>query len=236
MKLTCRGSGVADDVSPLEFSDGLACEGIGRLVRRRSPHSIAPGHAIEGSISLQASIEKATCSVSETSDDLAVSQAVRGQKVSLVAPQNRFHLPDQRSVSVFRVADHSKSAHYAGGLSVEQIAEQHREADGAEQAPGQGSGSLKGFVSDILADGSLDYPDVLDRFDFVVASIHGRFKLDRKAQTACCAISNPHTTIVGHMTGRQFQRRPGYEIDVEKVVRACAKHGVAVEINAHPWR
>lgn len=79
---------------------------------------------------------------------------------------------------------------------------------------------------------------MLDSFDFVVASIHGRFKLDRKAQTERLlrAIANPYTTIIGHMTGRQLQRRPGYEMDVEKVLRACAKYRVAVEINAHPWR
>lgn len=79
---------------------------------------------------------------------------------------------------------------------------------------------------------------MLDRFDFVVASIHGRFKLDRKAQTdrLLRAVSDPHTTILGHMTGRQLLRRPGYDIDIEKVLRACAKHDVAVEINAHPWR
>jgi DNA polymerase (family X) len=79
---------------------------------------------------------------------------------------------------------------------------------------------------------------VLESFDFVVASIHGRLNLERKAQTdrLLRAISNPHTTILGHMTGRQLLRRPGYDIDVEKVLRACAKYGVAVEINAHPWR
>ena len=66
----------------------------------------------------------------------------------------------------------------------------------------------------------------------MVASFHGRFKLDRKAQTQRLlrAISDPHTTIIGHMTGRQLQRRPGYEIAVEKVLRACAKHDVVVEI------
>lgn len=145
----------------------------------------------------------------------------------------------QRGFEYFGVADHSKSAHYAGGLSVEHIAEQHREADRLNKRFGKDFRILKGIESDILADGSLDYPDeVLDRFDFVVASIHGRFKLDRKAQTERLlrAISDPHTTIIGHMTGRQLRRRPGYEIDVEKVLRACAKHEVAVEINAHPWR
>lgn len=72
----------------------------------------------------------------------------------------------------------------------------------------------------------------------MVASIHGRFKLDRKAQTERLlrAIASPYTNIIGHMTGRQLQRRRGYEIDVEKVLRSCAKHDVVVEINAHPWR
>jgi DNA polymerase (family 10) len=145
----------------------------------------------------------------------------------------------QRGFEYFGVADHSKSAHYAGGLSVEEIAQQHREADRLNKRFGKDFRILKGIESDILADGSLDYDDeVLERFDFVVASIHGRFKLDRKAQTQRLlrAISDPHTTIIGHMTGRQLQRRPGYEIDVEKVLRACAKHDVIVEINAHPWR
>jgi DNA polymerase (family 10) len=145
----------------------------------------------------------------------------------------------QRGFQYFGVADHSKSAHYAGGLSIEQIEEQHREADRLNKAFGKDFRILKGIESDILVDGSLDYPDeVLESFDFVVASVHGRFKLDRKAQTERLlrAISNPHTTIIGHMTGRQLLRRPGYDIDVEKVLRACAKHTVAVEINAHPWR
>ena len=145
----------------------------------------------------------------------------------------------QRGFEYFGVADHSKSAHYAGGLTVEEITQQHREADRLNKRFGKDFRILKGIESDILANGSLDYDDeVLERFDFVVASIHGRFKLDRKAQTQRLlrAISDPHTTIIGHMTGRQLQRRPGYEIDVERVLRACAKHDVVVEINAHPWR
>jgi DNA polymerase (family X) len=145
----------------------------------------------------------------------------------------------QRGFQYFGVADHSKSAHYAGGLSIEQIEEQHREADRLNKSFGRNFRILKGIESDILADGSLDYPnEVLESFDFVVASVHGRFKLDRKAQTdrLLRAISDPHTTMLGHMTGRQLLRRPGYDIDIEKVLRACAKHNVAVEINAHPWR
>lgn len=81
----------------------------------------------------------------------------------------------QRGFEYFGVADHSKSAHYAGGLSVDDIAQQHREADRLNKRFGKDFRILKGIESDILADGSLDYEDkVLERFDFVVASIHGR--------------------------------------------------------------
>ena len=135
------------------------------------------------------------------------------------------------------VADHSKSAHYAGGLSVEEIEAQHAEIDRLNKRYGKSFRILKGIESDILADGTLDYPDeVLGRFDFVIASVHGRFKLNRQTQTQRIirAVQNPFTTILGHMTGRQLLRRPGYEVDVEAILAACAEHGVAVEINANP--
>ena len=144
-----------------------------------------------------------------------------------------------RGYQYFGVADHSKSAHYAGGLSVEEIEAQHAEIDHLNKRYGKSFRILKGIEFDILADGSLDYPDdVLARFDFVVASVHGRFKLDRQTQTQRIirAVQNPFTTILGHMTGRQLLRRPGYEVDIEAILAACAEHGVAVEINANPWR
>ena len=104
---------------------------------------------------------------------------------------------------------------------------------------GSGFKVFKGIEADILADGSLDYsPDILARFDFIVASVHSRFRLDRAAQTKRIlrAVANPYTTILGHMTGRQLLRRPGYDVDIEAILKACAKHGVAIEINANPWR
>lgn len=145
----------------------------------------------------------------------------------------------KRGFEYYGVADHSISAHYAGGLSLDEIKTQHREADRLNKKYGKSFRILKGIEADILGDGSLDYPDrVLSTFDFVVASVHSRFKMSKKEQTdrIIKAIENPRTTIIGHLTGRQLQRRPGYEIDIEKVLKACAEYGVAVEINAHPWR
>jgi DNA polymerase (family 10) len=78
----------------------------------------------------------------------------------------------------------------------------------------------------------------MQTFDFVVASVHSRFRLDKETQTARLlrAVENPCTTILGHLTGRQLLRRHGYDIDVERVLQACARYGVAVEINANPYR
>jgi DNA polymerase (family 10) len=144
-----------------------------------------------------------------------------------------------RGYSYLGVADHSISARYAGGLTAPEIEAQHRLIARLNKRYGKGFRILKGIESDILADGSLDYPDeVLQRFDFVVASVHSRFKLDREAQTRRIirAVGNRRTTILGHMTGRRLLQRPGYAVDVEAILKACAAHGVAVEINAHPWR
>jgi DNA polymerase (family 10) len=119
-----------------------------------------------------------------------------------------------RGFEYFGVADHSISAHYAGGMSLDEIAEQHREADGLNKRFGKSFRILKGVEADILGDGSLDYPDrVLSKFDFVGASVHSRFKMYRNEQTDRIfrAIENSHTTIIGHMTGRQLTRRLGYE-------------------------
>ena len=144
-----------------------------------------------------------------------------------------------RGYAYFGIADHSQSAHYAGGLSLDEIAQQHGAIDDLNRRYGKSFRVFKGIESDILADGSLDYPDdVLAKFDFVIASVHGRFKLDREEQTTRIlrAVENPFTTILGHMTGRQLLRRPGYEVDIERILQACAARNVAVEINANPWR
>jgi DNA polymerase (family 10) len=136
------------------------------------------------------------------------------------------------------ITDHSRSAFYAGGLSIERVREQHAEIDrlNGEYSPFR---IFKGIESDILNDGSLDYPDdVLASFDTVIASIHSNLRMspEKAMQRLLTAISNPHTTILGHMTGRLLLSRPGYPVDHEQVIDACAEHGVAIEINAHPRR
>ncbi|MBV8777138.1 MAG: DNA polymerase/3'-5' exonuclease PolX, partial [Alphaproteobacteria bacterium] len=90
----------------------------------------------------------------------------------------------RRGYAYIGITDHSKTAHYAGGLSVAEIAAQHAEIDRLNAALDGGFRIFKGIESDILPDGSLDYPnDVLAGLDFVVASIHGQFRMNKEAQT-----------------------------------------------------
>lgn len=136
------------------------------------------------------------------------------------------------------ITDHSQSAFYAGGLKVDQIKRQHEEIDSLneELAPFV---IFKGIESDILKDGSLDYPDkILESFDFIISSVHSHFELSEKEmnERVIRAIKNPYTKILGHPTGRLLLRRKGYAIDLEQILETAAKHAVVVEINANPLR
>ncbi len=136
------------------------------------------------------------------------------------------------------IADHSKTAVYAGGLYPKDVLAQHQEIDklNTELAPFK---ILKGIESDILYDGSLDYEEeILKTFDFVVASVHSQLKMSKeKANTRLIkAIENPYTTILGHPTGRLLLSREGYPIDHHKIIDACAANNVVLEINANPLR
>lgn len=136
------------------------------------------------------------------------------------------------------LTDHSKSAFYANGLQPERVFQQMAEADALneELAPFR---IFKGIESDILNDGALDYEEeVLKAFDFIIASVHSNLRMDeaKATQRLITAIENPYTTILGHPTGRLLLSRQGYPIDHRKVLDACAANGVAVELNANPYR
>jgi DNA polymerase (family 10) len=136
------------------------------------------------------------------------------------------------------ITDHSKSAAYAGGLSVDQLERQWEEI-AAVQARVPGIRILKGIESDILVEGALDYPDaILARFDFVIGSIHSRFSLGEAEMTARVlgALESPYLTILGHPTGRLLLSRNPYPLDLEQLFAAAAANGVALEINGDPRR
>jgi DNA polymerase (family 10) len=145
---------------------------------------------------------------------------------------------DTLNLEYLGISDHSKSAVYAKGLSIERVLQQHEEIDHFNKSQ-DSFYVFKGIESDILGDGSLDYPEeILKRFDFIVASIHSNLKMDEEKATARLikAIENPYTTILGHPTGRLLLSRNGYQIDYKKVIDACAANNVVIEVNANPLR
>ena len=98
---------------------------------------------------------------------------------------------------------------------------------------------LKSIEVDILPNGSLDLPDdVLSQLDLVVAAVHSNFHLSREAQTARIekALANPLVTVLAHPTGRMLGSREPYDVDMPRIIRAAAAHGVALEVNAQPER
>jgi DNA polymerase (family X) len=135
------------------------------------------------------------------------------------------------------VCDHSKSAYYANGLKEEDILLQNKEI--ADISSKLDITIFQGIESDILKDGSLDYTEeILSEFQFVVASVHSRFSLDENEMTKRIlkAVENPYTDILGHPSGRLLLLREPYKFNVSKVLDACAKNNVAVEINSNPRR
>jgi DNA polymerase (family 10) len=136
------------------------------------------------------------------------------------------------------ITDHSKSVTIANGLSEERM-RAHIRALHAANDKKLGIRVLAGSEVDILKDGRLDYSDeLLAQLEVVVCSIHSYFNLDRAAMTErmLAAIENPYTQIIGHPTGRLLLRREELEYDMEKILDACAKYGVAMECNSYPDR
>jgi DNA polymerase (family 10) len=136
------------------------------------------------------------------------------------------------------ISDHSKAAYYANGLDERRIREQHKQIDQLNKKLHPFK-IFKSIECDILNDGVLDYDDkVLSSFDLVIVSIHANLDMDEEKamKRLLGAISNPYTTILGHMTGRRLLRRKGYPVDYKAIIEACVENNVVIEINANPQR
>ena len=145
----------------------------------------------------------------------------------------------RRGLKVITFTDHSVSLGVANGLSIERLKEQAAEIKKVQKQLGDEILILHGTEVEIKADGSLDYPDeFLASLDLVVASLHSSLRQPREKITERLlkAVKNPHVDIIGHPTGREFPDREGADLDMEVILQAAAKSGVAMEINAHPSR
>jgi DNA polymerase (family 10) len=141
-------------------------------------------------------------------------------------------------LSYLGIADHSRSAPYARGLSEDAIKRQLEEIERINRGL-KGPRIFKGIEVDILSDGSLDYDDeVLSSFDFVIGAIHSHFHLREEEMTRRIihAMENPRLTMLAHPTGRLLLAREPYQVDVKEVIDAASRLGVVLELNANPHR
>ena len=145
----------------------------------------------------------------------------------------------ERGWSYLGISDHSQFASYAGGLTRDAVLKQHDEIDALNEKL-KGFRVLKGIEADILADGTVDFAadDLLDRFDYVIGSIHSRFGMGEKEMTerVLKAMSDPRLTIVGHPTGRLLLRREPFAVDMNAMMEMAAEQGIALELNCDPNR
>ena len=140
-------------------------------------------------------------------------------------------------VSYLTITDHSPTAYYAHGVGLDRLRAQWEEIDRVQER--MKIKILKGTESDILADGSLDYPDAfLERFDVIIASIHARYKMNSEQMTARLlrALTLPFFKIWGHPLGRLIPSRPPFACEMEKILDAIAESRCAIEINGDPRR
>jgi DNA polymerase (family 10) len=144
----------------------------------------------------------------------------------------------ERGYKYIAITDHSKNLAFANGLDDERALRHIEKIRDVEKQIGR-LRIFAGIEVDILPDGDLDLSDaVLAQMDIVIASIHSQFNQDRSKMTERIskAIQNPHTSVIGHPTGRLLLRRDAYQLDMDAVLRAAAKHKVAMELNAYPDR
>lgn len=137
------------------------------------------------------------------------------------------------------IADHSKSSVQARGLNETKLLAQVEKIRALNASKKFKTHVFAGNECDILPDGRLDFADeILAQLDYVVVSVHSVFKQSREDMTKRIvrAIEHPHVTMLGHLTGRLLLERPGYDVDVDRVIDAAHANGVIIELNASPWR
>lgn len=147
------------------------------------------------------------------------------------------HGAEALGVSYLTITDHSPTAFYAGGLKIDRLERQWDEIARVQETVKVKL--LRGTESDILADGSLDYPDyILEQFDVIIASIHSRYRMDENQMTerVTRALRQPWFKVWGHALGRIIQHRPPFNARVEEILDVAAESLVAIEINGDPYR
>lgn len=177
-------------------------------------------------------------------DDLIVLEDIRGMVHCHTTFSDGRHSVEEMAraaeamgMQYLTISDHSPTASYAGGLTLDRLKRQWEEISRVQEKVS--IKLLRATESDILRDGALDYPDnILEKFDLIIASIHNRYKLDEDQMTrrVITALRNPLFKVWGHPLGRLLQRRPPISCRMEEILDVAAESAAAIEISGSPHR
>lgn len=215
----------------------LPCKDEAQIYQALGLHFIPP-EAREGGGEIEFAAKHAFPRLVEAKDLQGVFHVHSSYSDGNASIQHMAEAAERLGFHYMGLSDHSQSAAYAGGLKPADLAKQAKEI-ATVQKKLKKLKIFKGTESDILAEGGLDYPaKTLDSLDFVIASVHSRFKMDKAEMTKRLlkAIRDPHTRFLGHISGRLLLGRDAYDLDYDEIFAAAAKHRVAIEINANPHR
>ena len=146
---------------------------------------------------------------------------------------------DRRGWDYLGIADHSKSSFQANGLNEERLLKQVQAIHEFNASGRYRARLFAGSEVDILSEGRLDFEDeVLEKLDYVVASVHNGLSQDEETMThrLIRAIEHPQVTMLGHLSGRLLLRREASRLNVQKVIDAALANGKMLELNANPMR
>src|SRR6476620_8496931 len=136
-----------------------------------------------------------------------------------------------RGLEYLAVTDHSASHGFGDHVTPEALEARIEEVAALTDRLEGKIRILAGTESNILPDGSLDYPDeLLERLDWVIGSVHTSFAMDESAMTErmIAAVEHPWLDAIGHPTGRKIETRPPYAVDMSAVIAAAAKNGTMI--------
>ena len=143
-----------------------------------------------------------------------------------------------KGYSYMAVTDHSKYLRVANGLDETRLRKQREEIAKLNDEMSDFH-IFAGVEMDILPDGTLDFSDeFLSEMDYVIGAIHSSFSQteEKIMKRLYSALENPYVSLIAHPTGRLIGRRPGYKVDVEKLIEKAKETNTALEINANPNR
>lgn len=230
-KLKTRGKGTSPSTKPVEVKSEAG-------IYRRLGMQYVPAELREDHGEIEAAL------AGKIPEDLVATDDIRGMVHCHTTYSDGKHSVEQMvaaaeamGMKYITITDHSPTAFYAGGVKIDRLQRQWEEIDELQEKTKVKI--LKGTESDIVADGSLDYPDwILEQFDVIVASIHSRYKMDEDKMTRriVTAMRQPVFKIWGHALGRLIQKRPPFDCRVEEILDVIAESRAAVEINGDPYR